>query len=139
MQQTGARQILNPNTLKGWELAEDSYAEIRANSSDIAEIAGNTGWSEARVSRIKDHVFSNEHQLDSGFRRFDADPDIVNSWNRLTKGTMLNLTSTCCGMKYLSQNLKVLLKQTIGLRMMQLFVVDVLGFQSKNYGLLHLN
>lgn len=41
---------------------------------------------EARIARIKEHVFIKEHALDSGVRRFDADPDIVNSWNRLKTG-----------------------------------------------------
>lgn len=31
-------------------------------------------------------MFFNEHQLDSGLRRFDADIDMANSWNRLMKG-----------------------------------------------------
>ena len=31
-------------------------------------------------------MFENEHLLDSGLRRFDADPNIVNAWSRLTKG-----------------------------------------------------
>jgi hypothetical protein len=86
LQQTGARQVLNPSSLRSWELAEEAYEGIRANTFDIATIAENTGWSQSRVARIKEHVFFGEHELDSGFRRFDADPDIVNAWNRLTTG-----------------------------------------------------
>lgn len=86
LKQTGARQLLNPNSLRSWDLADDAYASIRSNSADVAKVAENTGWSESRVARIKEHVFFNEHQLDSGFRRFDADPDIVNAWSRLTTG-----------------------------------------------------
>lgn len=39
------------------------------------------------ISRIKDHVFSNEHILDAGVKRFDADPEIADAWYRLTNGT----------------------------------------------------
>jgi hypothetical protein len=84
--QTGARQVLNPNTVKGWDEAEAAYNAIRANSTDVSAIANNSGMSEASIARIKDHVFFNDHQLNSGLRRFDADPDIVNAWDRLTTG-----------------------------------------------------
>jgi hypothetical protein len=36
---------------------------------------------------VKDHVFSKKHKLDDGLRRFDADPEIANAWNRLRQGT----------------------------------------------------
>ncbi|HEX9243865.1 MAG TPA: hypothetical protein VF875_15580 [Anaeromyxobacter sp.] len=45
---------------------------------------------EAQVSRIKEHVFFSEHELDSGLRRFDADPEIVNAWDRLTAGDQVS-------------------------------------------------
>ncbi len=84
--QTGARQVLDPNTVKGWDAAEGAYDAIRGDATDVSAIAKNTGMSEARIARIKEHVFIKEHALDSGVRRFDADPDIVNSWNRLKTG-----------------------------------------------------
>ncbi|WP_175175004.1 hypothetical protein [Achromobacter pestifer] len=49
-------------------------------------ISENIGWSEARIGRIKDHLFFKEHQLDIGARRFDADPHIFNAWDRLAGG-----------------------------------------------------
>ena len=52
-----------------------------------AKIAQNTGMPEWKISRIKDHVFSNEHILDAGVKRFDADPEIADAWYRLTNGT----------------------------------------------------
>ncbi|GAA0831069.1 hypothetical protein K8O84_24830 [Cupriavidus pauculus] len=86
MQQTGARQVLNPDALSSWDRAEAAYANIRGDATDIGKIAANTGWSEARIGTVKEHLFFNEHKLDSGFARFDADPDIVNAWNRLATG-----------------------------------------------------
>lgn len=86
LRQTGARQVLDPNSTRAWDVVEGAYGAIRNDPTDIAAIARNTGWAESRVSRVKDHVFFNEHQLDAGVKRFDADPDMLNSWNRLTKG-----------------------------------------------------
>jgi hypothetical protein len=86
IRQTGARLALDPTSMRSWDVVEDAYDVIRADASDIVSIAQNTGWSESRIARIKDHVFFKEHQLDTGLRRFDADPDILNSWSRLTRG-----------------------------------------------------
>jgi hypothetical protein len=86
IRQTGARQILDPDSTKAWDKVDGVYDAIRANSADVSVIAKNTGLPEARISRIKQHVFFKEHQLDSGLRRFDADIDMANSWNRLEKG-----------------------------------------------------
>lgn len=44
---------------------------------------------EATIARIKTHVFESEHLLDTGIRRFDADPNIVNAWSRLRQGDFL--------------------------------------------------
>jgi hypothetical protein len=85
LRQTGARQVIDPNGgLRAYDLAEVSYDLIRRDSSDIAAIVKNTGWSETRIASVKDHVFFNEHTLDSGLRRFDADPEMLNAWSRLT-------------------------------------------------------
>ena len=89
IRETGARQIINPDSLRAWDLAEDAYESIRASTTDVGAIAKNTGWSETRIDRIKDHLFVNEHQLSSSFSRFDADPAVVNAWNRLTLGDHL--------------------------------------------------
>ena len=63
------------------------YENIRIDTTDISKIAQNTGMPEWKISRIKDHVFSNEHILDAGVKRFDADPEIADAWYRLTNGT----------------------------------------------------
>lgn len=87
--QTSGRQVLNPNRFEGWDAAERVYDSIRADRTDIVAIAQNTGMPEATISRIKTHVFENEHLLDTGLRRFDADPNIVNAWSRLQQGDFL--------------------------------------------------
>lgn len=68
------------------DAAELAYNTIRSDSGDVAAIARNTGMPEWRVSRIKDHVFFNEHQLDDGLMRFQADPEMANAWSRLSVG-----------------------------------------------------
>jgi large repetitive protein len=87
--QTGARQVINPESSRAYDLAEGAYDVTRADVTDISSIAKNTGWRESRVSRIKDHIFYKDHLLDSGMRRFDADPDMLNAWNRLSKGDFM--------------------------------------------------
>lgn len=86
LRETGGRRVLDPESLKAWDVVESKYDAIRANPSDVPMIAENTGWPEWRVARIKDHIFFKEHQLDAGFKRFDADPDMYNAWNRLETG-----------------------------------------------------
>ena len=85
--QTGGRQIDYNAYIKRLETIDMEYENIRINNTDIARISQNTGMPEWKISRIKEHVFSNEHILDSGLRRFDADPEIADAWYRLTNGT----------------------------------------------------
>lgn len=67
------------------EYAPQAYETIR-EANDIVEIASNTGLPEYRIRRIKNHLFFREHQLDDIVRRFDADPDIADAWERLRRG-----------------------------------------------------
>jgi hypothetical protein len=82
VRQTGGRE-LKPHDFEG---AEIKYVEIR-NVNDVGQIAKNIGWKERDVKRVKDHIFNNEHKLDNGLRKFDADPEIANAWSRLQTGT----------------------------------------------------
>ena len=79
---TGARR------LKQWdfEKAEKAYDAIRASVDDISAIAKSTGLPEGQIRQVKEHIFFKQHQLDDGFRRFDADPAIANAWERLRSG-----------------------------------------------------
>lgn len=69
-----------------WEAAETAYDLIRS-TDDAAMIAAHTGMRQSWVSRIKQHLFVQTHQLDAGISRFDADPFIANAWHRLQTGT----------------------------------------------------
>ncbi len=79
---TGARELSSYD----FDGAEKVYNQIRATETDVANIAKNTGISESKIARIKDHLFNQKHILDDGLRIFDADPEIANAWNRLEKG-----------------------------------------------------
>ena len=85
--QTGGRQIDYNAYIKRLETIDMEYENIRIDTTDISKIAQNTGMPEWKISRIKDHVFSNEHILDAGVKRFDADSEIADAWYRLTNGT----------------------------------------------------
>ena len=83
--QSGGR-IIDPTKVDSWDRAEREYTVFRERSDDVPAIARNTGWSEQRISRIKDHVFYDEHRLDDGVRRFNADPEMHNAWQRMIDG-----------------------------------------------------
>ncbi|HEY5837264.1 hypothetical protein [Streptomyces sp.] len=75
------------------EWADDAYDSIRA-SDDIGSVAATAaehGFSPADIQQIKDHVFNEEHLLDSyghaTVARFDANPRIAEAWVRLRNGT----------------------------------------------------
>ena len=84
--QTGARQIDYNAYIKRLETIDMEYESIRMDTTDISKIAHNTGMPEWKISKIKEHVFFNEHILDSGIKRFDSDPEIADAWYRLTNG-----------------------------------------------------
>jgi hypothetical protein len=69
------------------EWAPKKWEQIRTSTNDIAKIAKNTGMSEPKIQRIKDHLFFNKHQLRDGrFAQFDPDAEIAAAWDRLTQG-----------------------------------------------------
>ena len=88
-----SRQNLRKNTggqlnkyLQRWEVyAPNCYQKIR-ETNDVYDIAQNTKLSTQKISKIKDHIFFKQHQLDNEIRRFDPDPDIADAWLRLQKG-----------------------------------------------------
>lgn len=86
VERTGARFGEYMDDLTRWErYAPEAYEAIR-NADDVADIARNTGWPEARIRRIKEHLLSREHVLLDGLRCFDPDPDIADAWFRLQRG-----------------------------------------------------
>jgi len=83
---TGARTLSRLDA-EGWDLAEEFYEQMRRTGGSVDEIAQNTGLSRGAVDSAYRHLFLDQHQLDDGLRRFDADPEIVNAWNRMRNGT----------------------------------------------------
>jgi len=85
-----ARQVLDQNDSDSWDDADKHYDEIRQDISDIARICFNISETEKVVTRVKDHIFFREHIFIKDDiaekRRFDADPEIVNVWSRITEG-----------------------------------------------------
>ena len=84
--ETGGRQVLNPESISEWEKAESMYDLIRFDPNNIASVAKNTGWKESIIVRVKNHLFFKNLMLDRGLSRFDAEPAIVNAWDRLKTG-----------------------------------------------------
>lgn len=75
-------------------LSEKIYASIRDSDTDICDIAKNLGYKAEHIEKIKDHVFYNEHDLDSYAhlgdpterKRFDPDLNQALAWKRLEAG-----------------------------------------------------
>lgn len=67
-------------------MAAKAYDAIRNSSGDVARIAKTTGRTEAEIAQIKNHVFRQTHRTAKGWQRFDPDPQIVGSWERLRTG-----------------------------------------------------
>ena len=68
------------------EHARKMYETYRRRNSDIPKIARVTGHTEDEIKIVKDHIFINEHDLDSGRKRFDPDFQQAQSWIRLESG-----------------------------------------------------
>ena len=74
--------------------ADELYDAIRADKTDVAEIAKNTGIKPQNIQKVKDHLFYNEHLLDryadqgepAVMARFDSDLGIAKAWERLRAG-----------------------------------------------------
>ncbi|WP_316573389.1 WXG100-like domain-containing protein [Nocardia canadensis] len=76
-----------------YEWADSAYDAIRRSDADIDDIARNTeqyGFSRSDIEQIKNHVFREEHLLDSydagTMGRFEANPRMAEAWQRLQSG-----------------------------------------------------
>ena len=78
---------LNSESDKAIEHAERYYESVRKMKTDTSKIAENTGIKPEHIERVKNHLFIKSHDLGvNGYRRFYADYDIAQSWQRLIEG-----------------------------------------------------
>lgn len=68
--------------------AEMYYNTVRNSNKTVMceKIARNSGMSVRSVSKVYDHVFIQEHDLDAGRMRFPPDYYMAQSWQRLVEG-----------------------------------------------------
>ena len=89
--ETGGRNISPEQFFKEEAIAEEMYEKFRnLGTEDVNAIAKNTGFSVARIQRIKDHVFNNSHKKDYGVGRFDPDYELAQAWQRLIDGKQVD-------------------------------------------------
>lgn len=81
------------------------YQEIREMSTDIQRIAKFTGIDEKIIAEIKNYVFMEYHELETGYRRFDPCFSMVVSWQRLLLGKGLSHDITLLKHEYEELNL----------------------------------
>lgn len=85
---TGAR-ITNPDTKEARKWAEAYYEEIRHKSTDYVKIAERTGITVEQAKAIKQYLFFDKNKYNELLKkreRFDPDPAIAQSWQRLAEG-----------------------------------------------------
>ncbi|CAM3942321.1 T7SS effector LXG polymorphic toxin [Bacillus albus] len=89
--ETGGRNISPEQFFKEEAIAEEMYEKFRnLGTEDVNAVAKNTGFSVARIQRIKDHVFNNSHIKDHGVGRFDPDYELAQAWQRLIDGKQVD-------------------------------------------------
>ena len=78
---------LNSESDRAIEHAERYYDSVRKMKADTNRIAKNTGIKLEHIVQVKNHLFMKSHDLGvNGYRRFYADYDIAQSWQRLIEG-----------------------------------------------------
>jgi hypothetical protein len=102
--------------LKAIDWADARWEEIRACADDVQKIAKNTGLPEFKIKRIKKHVFFDEHIRNIGehefIARFDADIEMVQSWDRLCVGDFVVNDITLLNHEYCESKYEQLFKTT---------------------------
>ena len=84
---------IDPNSPKGEEKAVRLYDRIRDSDEDVLSITRtlaivhkDLGVSVGDIQKIKEYLFYDSHQMSDGFHPFIPEPDIPDSWLRLTAG-----------------------------------------------------
>jgi len=63
--------------------AQKFYETMRTINHDINAITSNTGISQEIIKKIKDHLFLENHILNTGIKKFAPEPNIAAAWQRL--------------------------------------------------------
>ena len=83
---TGA---LDPYSKRANKHAEMYYESIRKMKKDCEQISINTGYPVDLIKKIKYYAFIDEHDLETGRKRFDPSCQIAHSWQRLIEGNSI--------------------------------------------------
>lgn len=75
--------ITNPESTEAVKHANMLYEAIRRSKTDVKRISQNTGYDIEFINKVKHYLFLDKHELIDGYRRFDADFSIAQSWYRL--------------------------------------------------------
>ena len=72
---------------------EGAFADIRSSTTDVANIAANTGITENVLAQVKTHLFLTEHDVPVAANQvvhgyFTADGDTADLWAKAEAGTM---------------------------------------------------
>lgn len=89
MRERGALTSKNdPDEINRIIFAESYYQEIRNRDKnyEVKAVAKNSGFSEKAISKVYDHVFINKYELIGGYKTFDPDYNMAQSWQRLREG-----------------------------------------------------
>ena len=78
---------LNPNSREAQKHADVYYESVRKMTTDIDNISKNTGYTNEYISKVKEHLFMQKHDLGGeNLEYFYADYEIGQSWQRLIDG-----------------------------------------------------
>lgn len=86
---SGALNAKNdPNGTRREAHAISYYEQVRKRDSkrEISAISKNSGIETERVKQAYKHLFVNKYELANGYKTFDPDYDIAQSWQRLRSG-----------------------------------------------------
>lgn len=69
------------------------YEAIRNRDKqvEIDRVARNSGFVSSDIEKIYNHIFIQKHELDEGYKRFDPNYDMAESWRRLSENQGKNI------------------------------------------------
>lgn len=63
----------------------------RDKQAEIDRVARNSGFVSSDIEKIYNHIFIQKHELDEGYKRFDPNYDMAESWRRLSENQGKNI------------------------------------------------